>query len=408
MHRSFEGAILALFGFIAKFRKMGGASWLISIPLAPLLLLSALFGRMASWRLAFFAKKARAEPLDLFIISVGNLTSGGSGKTPLVQLLAEVLRPLSPAVLSRGYRSRFFRSSTLISDEMGPLYPVQLCGDEPYLLALCTQAPIIIDKDRVRGAKFASQHLRARALLLDDGFQHQQLFRNCDILLIEASHIDQEPLCLPAGPQRNRLQDCAFADLVIITGAVDADQWRQRANFIEKMTAAKVVGARFDLSALTPLPKWREMGGSGDLIDDRAQTPFPKLNEVFVCCALANPQRFVQTLTRAHLTVVGSFFLPDHAFVDQMSAGEVQRLAQECGAEAIICTEKDAVKWGDGMAMLPIFVATSKWRIAENESVWVQFLDNLQKRIEEHTEAADRAQQSAALFEPADDATILE
>ncbi len=393
MHRSFEQAILALFGFIAKIGKKGGASWLVFIPLAPLLLLSALFGRIASWRLAFFAKKAaQAERLDLFVVSVGNLTSGGSGKTPLVQLLAEVLRPLSPAVLSRGYRSRFFRSSTLISDEMGPLYPVQLCGDEPYLLALCTRAPIIIDKDRVRGAKFASEYLRARALLLDDGFQHQKLFRNFDILLIEASHIEQEPLCLPAGPQRNRLQDCAFADLVIITGAVDADQWRQRSHLIEKMTAAVIVGARFDLSALTPLRRWQEMGGSGDWIDDCSWTPLQKLNEVFVCCALANPERFVQTLSRAGLQVVGSFFLPDHAFVDQVSASEVQRLAQKCGAEAIICTEKDAVKWGAAMTKLPIFVASSKWSIVENECVWVQFLDNLQKRIQEHAAATDRAQ----------------
>lgn len=390
MRRSLERAFLAFVSFVAKIEGKKWAIALFLIPLWPLFLLSYCFGRLASWRLALYAKGIfRVKRLDCFVISIGNLTSGGSGKTPLVEHLSNILAPLSPAILSRGYGSRFFRSSTLINDEMGPLYPPQLCGDEPYLLALCANAPIVIDKDRVLGGEFICANTRARALLLDDGFQHRRLFRDCDILLIEASHIIREPLCLPAGLQRNRLIDCSYADLVLITNAAGSEQWSKSAHRLGQLTKASIVGARFDLRELIPLKRWQaELAGWRRRSDHPLCLPKP--HKIFVLCALANPHRFEQTLTRAGLAICGSLHLPDHALIDQMSVERACRRALMLSAEAIVCTEKDAVKWSAHLSDLPILVARSHWQIDQNRAGWDEFLSRLKSRIKEASPPCNR------------------
>lgn len=380
MRNSLESFIIAFFSQIAKIRREKPRLGLWLIPLAPFLILSALFARLASWRFALYERGGLpSAQVKAFVISVGNLTSGGSGKTPFVQYLVKTLEMSEMAILSRGYGSRFFQRAICISDPLGPLFSAALSGDEPNLLARQTRIPIIVDKNRLRGARFALKHFKARALILDDGFQHRQLKRQRDVVLIDQADIDPEPLCFPAGPQRNRLKDCNLADLVIITGCDHQEQWRQKAALVAKVTKAGIVGALYELSALSPFSHWNLQS---DLFEDHPLS-FDK-GPIFVCCAIANPHRFHKTLLRAGFSIVGHDHLPDHAPFDQKRAARAFERAKQLGAQAVVCTEKDAVKWSAEVSLLPFYVARSAWRITEGTTVLHRFFQSVKRQIAEN------------------------
>ena len=164
------------------------------------------------------------------MISVGNLVAGGSGKTPVVAAVAAVLTRLGhrPAILSRGYgRSSRSADVVIVTDGTGPLVSVDESGDEPHMLARDTAGvPIVVAADRARAGHAAIDRFDSTALILDDGFQHLQLERTIDLLVLSSADFFEE--LLPSGRLREPLSAARAADAVLVYGtAEEADRLAQ-------------------------------------------------------------------------------------------------------------------------------------------------------------------------------------
>ncbi|MBN2131867.1 MAG: tetraacyldisaccharide 4'-kinase [Sedimentisphaerales bacterium] len=255
------------------------------------------------------------------VISVGNLTAGGTGKTPLVAWLAQFLRDrhIHPAILTRGYKTQKDAPS-----------------DEPAeLAAMCPQVPVVIDPDRVAGAAEAVRNHGAQVLLLDDGFQHRRLARDLDILTVDATLPFGYGRLLPAGLLREPLAGLARAHAVVLTRCdlVTDDQRlriekRLRRIHRELVIAASVhapVGARMD---------------QGDDIDLREL----RNKKVLAFCGIGNPKAFFDTLQRLGCVLVGSLGFDDHYHYTERCLREIHEKAKQCGAELVATTQKDWTK----------------------------------------------------------------
>ena len=179
---------------------------------------SWLYGAVISLRNLFYDTGIfRIEEIDVPIISVGNLSTGGTGKTPFVEFLLRYLlgKDKIVAVLSRGY-GRKTRGTVVIDQSTLAHCTAESVGDEPYQIARkFPGAIVIVDESRVRGARIAKEKYRVDAIILDDGFQHRALKRNLDIVMIDGKNPITEMAMLPAGLRREPLVALRRADLLI-------------------------------------------------------------------------------------------------------------------------------------------------------------------------------------------------
>ena len=157
--------------------------------------------------------------INLPVISVGNITAGGTGKTPITLFLAEeaIKRGFKPAILSRGY-GRVSRGYSIIHDGLKLRETVENAGDEPFLMAnKLKNVPIVVSKNRLEGANIIVNRFDSDLIILDDGFQHRRLHRDVDILLINALEKSSAYNMLPAGQLRENLKNIKRANHIIIT-----------------------------------------------------------------------------------------------------------------------------------------------------------------------------------------------
>jgi tetraacyldisaccharide 4'-kinase len=266
-----------------------------------------LFAALAALRRALY----RSGMLPSFgvgipVVVVGNLTVGGTGKTPLVIWLVEELarRGLRPGVVTRGHGGST-RRPTIVATSMSAAD----CGDEPLLIALRTRRTVVVARDRVAGARLLAE-CGADVVIADDGLQHYRLRRNCEIVVIDGERRFGNGRLLPAGPLREPLARLATVDAVAVNGG-----------------AAKA----------GELPMRLVSGRVRSLTDggERALDSFAG-GKVHAVAAIGNPRRFFDGLRRAGLTLIEHAFADHHAF----------RAADLEFAEAgpVLMTEKDAVK----------------------------------------------------------------
>ena len=251
-----------------------------------------------------------ARKVDLEVISVGNITLGGSGKTPVVMALAkELSKTKSVAIVTRGYRSGAGEQGgpVVISDGHGPKYPWAFCGDEPYLLAInLPRVEVIVSKDRYRGAKLAKAH-GAQVVILDDGFQHRRLHRDRDIVVM--GKIDH-PKLFPQGELREPLSALKRADQILSDLKYDA--------WVEKV-------------------------------------PHISGKKVGIFSAIAHPERFRQTVQQLGATIVEELVASDHCAIEPIALEQFASRCQAKGADILLCTEKDWVKRPlDGLSRLQL------------------------------------------------------
>jgi len=260
------------------------------------------------------------------VISVGNLTAGGTGKTPLVAWLANYLRSrnLRVAILTRGYKARETQGTT------------RPATDEPAeLAAMCPEAPVVIDPDRVAGATEAVRNHGAQVLLLDDGFQHRRLARDLDILTIDATLPFGYGKLLPAGLLREPLAGVARAHAVVLTRCDQVtDDERLRIEERLRQINDKLVVAT---SVHAPVSAAVEQGNDIDLQELRNK-------RVFGFCGIGNPEAFFDTLRRLGCVLVGSHGFDDHYHYTNRCLREVHEKAKQCGAELVVTTQKDWTK----------------------------------------------------------------
>ncbi len=333
------------------------ATWVASKPYA-------LAMRLRRWGYRRGVLASHEAPVP--VISVGNITTGGTGKTPMaawiVRHLAESGR--KPAIVMRGYRA------TKTAPDAAPK------SDEAELLAALTGAPVIVEPDRVAGARRATE-AGCDVVVLDDGFQHRRLRRQLDIVLIDAV----EPLgfghCLPRGLLREPPAALADADAVVITHA-------------DEVTPQRLSELRSKLAALckSGVTMAEAMHKPVTVIDDAGRSHPPATlagRAVLAFSGLGSPEHFTESLARLGAKIIGAVEIGDHAAYSAAMMTNLADLARQGGAEILVTTQKDHVR----LAHLAAPQGARIWQLAVEMDVTAG-RDELLARIDEAATAEIR------------------
>jgi tetraacyldisaccharide 4'-kinase len=270
--------------------------------------------------------------LPAAVISVGSLTVGGAGKTPVVRYLAGLLSDggYRTAVLSRGYGRRTARTLAAVE---GCAW--QEVGDEPALLASALPGvPVIVGADREAGGWLAIRDFGAEVLLLDDGFQHRRMARDLDIVVLDGLHPAGNGRLLPAGPLREPVTALRRAQAVVLT-RVDQTPCLETARRL-----VQTVNSRIPVIESVYRPaRLRRLAGDMPLPMDHLRG-----RRVLTLSGIANPASFDRTVEGLGASVVRSLRFPDHHPFSPVDIARALHLARTAGADGIVTTEKDAVR----------------------------------------------------------------
>ena len=294
-----------------------------------------------------------AEDLGAPAISVGNITAGGTGKTPVVALVAEMLIASGERVciLTRGYGRRDPSTRVVVADGTAVLTDAETGGDEPAELArrLKGKAVIVADRNRVAAAEFARKEFGVTCFVLDDGFQHRRAARSLEIVCIDATDPFGGGELLPAGRLRESPANLRRADAVIITKAdAAADLTALESKLRSLAPEAALFRAESSISGFVELSEF--LAGN---IEPRQDLPEP----AFAFCGLGNPRHFFDTLENAGAELAGTRAFRDHHRYSQADAETLSEAAIAAGASVLATTAKDAVKLQSLLFGLPCFVA---------------------------------------------------
>jgi len=294
--------------------------------------LSAVYGGVARLRRSWYASHPQAvRRLDRPVISVGNLVVGGSGKTPVVAYIARLLREHGhvPSILTRGYgRLRAHDGVVVVSDGERVRAGLEESGDEPLMLAQqLTGVPVLVSPDRYLSGRLAERQFACTVHLLDDGFQHLQLARDTNLLIVEPSDLDAQ--VLPAGPLREPVDAGRMADAVLVAGSPH-DSSR--------------VASRFGVSPVFRLA--RRYGNVKPLDGQSAIAAEGSGMRIVALAAVARPERFFSALRAQGWMVVREMAFHDHHHFTARDLEAVQRAVQDTNADFVVTTWKDAVRIG--------------------------------------------------------------
>ncbi len=290
-------------------------------------MLHTLYGRLALARRAWYARPGACRRLARPVVSVGNLSVGGTGKTPCVAALAAwlVTEGERPAVLSRGYaRPVAERGVTVVSDGTRVRTDARHAGDEPMMLAQAVPgAAVVVCASRYEAGLVAERELGATVHVLDDGFQHVQLWRDLDIVVTPAGELAREHV-LPKGRLREPLSALAGASLLVVVGATDA----------EAAAEAAAAGVPAAVGATRRL---------GAPVAVQSGVPAPGAT-VVALAGIGQPAQFVDGLRAAGWQVADTCLHPDHHWFTTADLAAAARRVAATGAWGLLTTDKDAVR----------------------------------------------------------------
>lgn len=313
-------------------------------------MLSAIYGKVMSLRNELYERGTfEVHDLGARTISVGNITTGGTGKTPLVAKIAEMLAANGERVciLTRGYGRKDPKKRVLVSNGDQVLADAATGGDEPVELAnkLIGKAFVVADADRVAAAKWALRKFGITAFVLDDGFQHRRAKRDLDIVCIDATNPFGGGRTLPAGRLREPLAGLARADAVIITRVASSSD--RLVNRLEDEIRNYAQEARIFLSK-DSVREIRPLFGGPEYTADLKFAAF---------CGIGNPAYLFDTANEhTNGSLVGALAFADHHNYTQNDIENIESLAHEKSADALLTSAKDAVKLGHLNFSLPCFV----------------------------------------------------
>lgn len=286
-------------------------------------------------------------------ISVGNITTGGTGKTPLVAYIAEILADNGEKVciLTRGYGRIDENELVLVSDWNAVLADVETSGDEPVELArkLLGKAIVVADADRLAAANWANARFGITAFVLDDGFQYRRAKRDLDIVCIDASDPFGNARMLPAGRLREPLGSLSRADAVVLTKADTVENLAELDASIGHLIPG-VTRFRSD-ATITHIIELQKFHAK-----TRSLQSNPTCN-VFAFAGLANNTSFLKSLETIGIRPIGDYEFRDHHLYAQADVDEIEKSAQAINAHCLITTAKDAVKLERMKFSIPCFVA---------------------------------------------------
>lgn len=326
-------------------------SKLLKLLLAPLGLLSILYAWVLKTRMNFYRWGIyRTYSLPCKVVSVGNITLGGTGKTPLVRLLAEMCqkRGLRTAILSRGYRGKFRGSYGLVSDGKQILMDAAQAGDEPYLLAVNVMGvPVIVGRERWVSGQAAVDQFQTQVVILDDGFQHLSLKRDLNILLLDSSLPFGNEKIFPRGELREPLDQIARADAIILTKVGRDDNIINLKDKLAKL-AGRTPVFQVDYRPVEIKVSARKGSIPPECLGGR---------KVLAFSGIARPESFQRTLLTLRASVVRWEVFPDHHEYQRNELARLQDEALRLGVEAMITTEKDLVRMKDfAPVSIPLWV----------------------------------------------------
>lgn len=267
-----------------------------------------------------------------YTISVGNLTTGGTGKTPVTAEIANYFKKKGdyPAILSRGYGGKISNKEVnIVSDGKKVNFTADEAGDEPVWLANhCPDCAVLTCASRVKAAKFAKNKLHCTKLILDDGFQHRKIGRDLNILVVDSEKQFSNGCVLPLGALREPVSEIKRADKIIVTNK----------NFNDKKAKsfARYLRKKYDIPCFvcSMLPDEIYNIKTGNLITDN--------QPVIAFSAIGQPEQFYKYLR--HYDVMATKDFPDHHIYTKEDIADLQKLMKKYGAKCMITTEKDAVK----------------------------------------------------------------
>ena len=313
--------------------------------------LAAIFGTGVRLRNALYDRGwMRVRQLEGPTISVGNISVGGAGKTPFVIFLGELLKQRGIAfdVLSRGYG----RETTGVL-EVDPAGAAREFGDEPLLIARRLKVPVVLGEDRYQAGLLAEAKFGPQMHLLDDGFQHRELARDFDIILVTPDDIRDR--LLPAGRLREPLTSVQRADAIVLTSGASAESLPLRDKLV-----------------------WRVRRGI--LPKDVPSRPI-------AFCGIARPQNFLLQLRTAGIEPVAEAIYRDHHAYTEKDIRDLLDLKQRSEADGFVTTEKDAVNLGGYLAALdPVAVVPVKMELVDAANA----VDTMLRMVEERRERRER------------------
>ncbi|HEV2904514.1 MAG TPA: tetraacyldisaccharide 4'-kinase [Pyrinomonadaceae bacterium] len=348
--------------------------WAATIALAPL---SLVYGAAVKIRSALYRNGIlKIQSVSVPVISVGNITTGGTGKTPLVEWIAGQLaaRGHRVCVLTRGYRRANPSERVVVSDGEQIVADTHQSGDEAMMLArsLVGKASVVCDADRVAGANWAIENLNPDALILDDGFQHVRIGRDLDIVTIDATNPWGDGRLLPAGVLRERVNSLGRADCIIVTrtrGAVDTGVQER----IRQATDAPT------FRSTTVVRRIRELDSLENAIDKETLRKQP----IAAFCGIGNPNAFFQQLRDEGFELRLTEAFRDHHKYCQTEIDRLSREAADAGAQALITTAKDAVKLTSMRFGLPCYVVEIEMQLEEADRLLALVDQAIETRLSE-------------------------
>src|ERR1043166_8889827 len=314
-----------------------------------------LYGKIVGARNALYDKGV-LETLHLGArtISIGNITTGGTGKTPLVALVVEMLadRGERVCILTRGYGRKNAKRRVLVSDGAKTLASVADAGDEPVELArkLTGKAIVVADADRVAAAEWARRKFAVTAFVLDDGFQHRRAKRNVDIACIDATDPFGGGAMVPAGRLREPIENLRRADVVILTRAnLVADISNLRSEISRISPESAIFTAKNEIDRVVVLKEFLDQSESAEREDIARETP------ALAFCGIGNPESFFAQLRQDGSAVTATETFPDHFVYAGRDVEKLQQRARASGAKILLTTAKDAVKLADMKFEIPCY-----------------------------------------------------
>lgn len=262
-----------------------------------------------------------------FTISVGNITTGGTGKTPITAAIANYLTQngYKVAILSRGYGSKLnSKQVNIISDGKTIYYDAQTGGDEPVWLAEnCPKTIVLTSSNRVKIAKYAQEIFNCNALILDDGFQHLKLERDINIIVVDSVKQFGNKHVLPAGPLRESIKNISRANKIVVVNKGNIEK-------IDNLNLQNYLICNLTTDFIYEIHSNLELNHK-----DKTALAFS---------AIGQPQQFYKLIKEYGLNLIKTIDFADHHSYCIEDLNKIKATAKEIGAEILITTEKDAVK----------------------------------------------------------------